>query len=83
MSVLPLMLDALICKFQAEICNSAMSRSSIIALLIFGALLGYFLSFGPDTTRKVQAGGLSAFCAPFLSTAARDYKNRSHRCRPA
>src|SRR5437870_9244557 len=42
-----------------------MSRTSIIALLIFGAILGYFLSFGPDTTRKFQAG-VYQLIAPFL-----------------
>src|SRR6201995_861764 len=46
-----------------------MSRGSIIALLIFGALLGYFLSFGPDTTRKVQ-GAVYHLFAPFLSTGS-------------
>jgi rod shape-determining protein MreC len=44
---------------------TAMSRTSIIALLIFGAILGYFLSFGPDTTRKFQAG-VYQLIAPFL-----------------
>ena len=34
----------------------AMSRTNIIALLIFGAILGYFLSFGPDTTQKFKTG---------------------------
>src|SRR3954451_19557735 len=43
-----------------------MSRTSIIALLIFGALLGYFLSFGPDTTRKFQAGAYRLI-SPFLT----------------
>src|SRR5947199_9564016 len=33
-----------------------MSRTNIIALLIFGAILGYFLSFGPSTTQKFKAG---------------------------
>src|SRR3982750_3888530 len=42
-----------------------MSRSSVIALLVFGAILGYFLSFGPDTTRKLQASIYQVF-APFL-----------------
>jgi len=42
-----------------------MSRSSVIALLVFGAILGYFLSFGPDTTRKLQASVYQLF-APFL-----------------
>src|SRR3954471_15487203 len=46
-----------------------MSRSSIIALLVFGALLGYFLSFGPDTTRKLQAGVYQLF-APFLNSGS-------------
>src|SRR3981189_1553527 len=43
-----------------------MSRTSIIALLIFGALLGYLLSFGPDTTRKFQEGAYQ-LVAPFLT----------------
>lgn len=43
-----------------------MNRTSIIALLIFGAVLGYFLSFGPDTTRKFQAGAYQLI-APFLT----------------
>src|SRR5436853_3272638 len=46
-----------------------MSRSSVIALLIFGAILGYFLSFGPDTTRKLQAGIYQLF-APFLHSGS-------------
>src|SRR5881275_2448146 len=46
-----------------------MSRSSIIALLVFGALLGYFLSFGPDTTRKLQAEIYQLF-APFLNSGS-------------
>ena len=43
-----------------------MNRSSIIALLVFGAILGYFLSFGPDSTRKLQAN-IYQLIAPFLS----------------
>src|SRR3954463_6863437 len=43
-----------------------MNRTSIIALAVFGALLGYFLSFGPDTTRKVQAGAYQLL-SPFLT----------------
>jgi rod shape-determining protein MreC len=43
-----------------------MSRTSVIALLIFGAILGYFLSFGPDTTRKFQAS-VYQLIAPFLT----------------
>src|SRR5262245_64877387 len=43
-----------------------MSRTSIIALLIFGAILGYFLSFGPETTQKFKAG-VYGLLAPFLT----------------
>src|SRR5216110_3725291 len=46
-----------------------MSRTSIIALLIFGAILGYFLSFGADTTRKFQAS-IYQLLAPFFSTGS-------------
>jgi rod shape-determining protein MreC len=46
-----------------------MNRSSIIALLIFGALLGYFLSFGPDTTRKLQASIYQLF-SPFMRSGS-------------
>ncbi len=46
-----------------------MSRTSIIALLIFGAILGYFLSFGADTTRKFQAS-VYQLLAPFLTTGS-------------
>lgn len=46
-----------------------MSRTSLIALLIFGAILGYFLSFGPDTTRKFQAG-IYQLIAPFLTSGS-------------
>src|ERR1700745_1460647 len=46
-----------------------MSRTSIIALLIFGAILGYFLSFGAETTRKFQAS-VYQLLAPFFSTGA-------------
>src|SRR6202023_322391 len=46
-----------------------MSRTSIIALLIFGAILGYFLSFGSDKTRKLQ-GGVYQLIAPFLTGGA-------------
>src|ERR1043166_9244950 len=48
---------------------SGMSRTNIIALLIFGAILGYFLSFGPDSTRKFQAG-IYQLLAPFLSSGS-------------
>ena len=43
-----------------------MSRANIIALLIFGAILGYFLSFGPESTRKLKAG-VYQLIAPFLT----------------
>src|SRR2546430_4806483 len=46
-----------------------MSRTSIIALLIFGAILGYFLSFGADSTRKFQAG-IYQLIAPFLTSGS-------------
>src|SRR2546430_7727242 len=46
-----------------------MSRTSIIALLIFGAILGYFLSFGADTTRKFQAK-IYQILAPFFTTGS-------------
>ena len=43
-----------------------MSRTNIIALLIFGAILGYFLSFGPATTQKFKAG-VYQLLAPFFT----------------
>jgi rod shape-determining protein MreC len=43
-----------------------MNRTSIIALLIFGAVLGYFLSFGPETTQKFKAS-VYQLLAPFLT----------------
>ena len=46
-----------------------MSRTSIIALLVFGAVLGYFLSFGPESTRKFQAA-VYQLIAPFLSSGS-------------
>ena len=46
-----------------------MNRSSIIALLIFAAILGYFLSFGPEGTRNLQAG-FYQLISPFLSTGS-------------
>src|SRR6184192_4943151 len=46
-----------------------MSRTSIIALLICGAILGYFLSFGADTTRKFQAR-IYQILAPFFTTGS-------------
>src|SRR5437763_7365047 len=46
-----------------------MSRTNLIALLIFGAILGYFLSFGPDSTRKFKAS-VYQLLAPFLSSGS-------------
>jgi rod shape-determining protein MreC len=46
-----------------------MNRSSIVALLIFAAVLGYFLSFGPDSTRSLQAG-FYQLISPFLTTGS-------------
>jgi rod shape-determining protein MreC len=46
-----------------------MSRTSIIALLIFGAALGYFLSFGPESTRKFKAG-VYQLLSPFLTSGS-------------
>src|SRR5207249_6503572 len=46
-----------------------MSRTNIIALLIFGAILGYFLSFGTESTRKFKAG-VYQLLAPFLTTGS-------------
>src|SRR5436190_8220961 len=43
-----------------------MSRTNVIALLIFGAILGYFLSFGPESTQKFKAG-VYRLLAPFLT----------------
>jgi rod shape-determining protein MreC len=43
-----------------------MSRTNIIALLVFGAILGYFLSFGPETTQKFKTG-VYRLLAPFLT----------------
>src|SRR6059058_1513246 len=46
-----------------------MSRTNIIALLIFGAILGYFLSFGTESTRKFKAG-VYQLLAPFLTSGS-------------
>src|SRR6266508_6181713 len=43
-----------------------MSRTNIIALLIFGAILGYFLSFGPAATQKFKTG-VYQLLAPFFT----------------
>lgn len=46
-----------------------MNRSSIIALVVLGAILAYFLSFGAEGTRKIQAG-FYKIVSPFLSTGS-------------
>ena len=46
-----------------------MNRTSIIALLIFGAILGYFLSFGSETTRKFQSA-VYQWLAPLFTTGS-------------
>jgi len=46
-----------------------MSRTNIIALLIFGAVLSYFLSFGPDMTQKFKSGVYQSL-APFLTSGS-------------
>src|ERR1700751_2029575 len=46
-----------------------MSRTSIIALLVFGAILGYFLSFGSDTTQKFQSS-VYQWLAPLFTTGS-------------
>jgi len=48
---------------------TAMSRTNIIVLLIFGAILGYFLSFGPDMTQKFKSG-VYQLLAPFLTSGS-------------
>src|SRR5215470_5382428 len=49
--------------------STGMSRTNVIALLIFGAILGYFLSFGPDATQKFKAG-VYRLLAPFLTSGS-------------
>jgi rod shape-determining protein MreC len=46
-----------------------MSRTSIISLLLFGAILAYFLSFGAESTRKLQAG-FYQLISPFLTSGS-------------
>src|SRR5436309_8308331 len=46
-----------------------MSRTNLIALLIFGAILAYFLSVGPESTRKFKAG-VYQLLAPFFSSGS-------------
>jgi cell shape-determining protein MreC len=46
-----------------------MSRISIVALIIFVIAVGYLLSFGPDSTRKLQSG-FYQLIAPFLTSGS-------------
>jgi rod shape-determining protein MreC len=46
-----------------------MSRTSIVALVIFVVAVGYLLSFGADSTRKLQAG-FYQLLAPFLKSGS-------------
>ena len=46
-----------------------MNRTSIVALVLFVAALGYFFSFGPDSTRKLQAGAYQLL-SPFLRSGS-------------
>jgi rod shape-determining protein MreC len=46
-----------------------MNRSSIFALLIFAGIVGYLLSFGPESTRNLQSG-FYQLIAPFLTTGS-------------
>src|SRR5437762_793280 len=46
-----------------------MNRSSIIALVVLGAILAYFLTFGAEGTRKLQAGFYKVI-SPFLSSGS-------------
>lgn len=46
-----------------------MNRSSIFALLILAAVLGYFVTFGPESQRNLQAG-FYQLISPFLKTGS-------------
>src|SRR6476619_4911763 len=46
-----------------------MNRSSIIALAVLGAILAYFLTFGAEGTRKIQAGFYKVI-SPFLTSGS-------------
>ena len=46
-----------------------MNRSSIVALVIFAAVVAYFLSLGPDSTRNLQAT-FYQLISPFLTSGS-------------
>lgn len=46
-----------------------MSRTSVVALLIFVAILGYFFTLGAESTRRLQAG-VYQLLSPFLITGS-------------
>ncbi len=46
-----------------------MSRTSTVALLIFVAVLGYFFTFGPESTRTLQAS-VYQLLSPFLKSGS-------------
>jgi rod shape-determining protein MreC len=46
-----------------------MNRSSIVALVVLAGVLAYFLSFGPEQTRSLQAG-FYQLIAPFLKSGS-------------
>ena len=46
-----------------------MNRASIISLLVLGAILAYFFSFGAESTRKLQAG-FYQLISPFLTSGS-------------
>ena len=46
-----------------------MNRSSIITLVVLGAILAYFLTFGAEGTRKLQAGFYKVM-SPFLTSGS-------------
>ena len=55
-----------------------MSRTGIISLLLFVAIMGYFLSMSAESTRKLQAG-FYQLIAPFLRPAPA-WISKSHQC---
>ena len=51
--------------YRYPVSEIGMSRTNIIALLIFGAILGYFLSFGAGHHAEIQGWHLSVARAVF------------------